>query len=166
MKEILLKDDKAVSPIIATVLLVGITVTMIATAYSLLENYIPNPVPQSPTAALKIVNNTIIDKQGNVIGNYSISLNSLNGNLSVNDVTLIITFSNLSVSEISLNSVYAAENHSLPLTPSINISLSSSAGYLTSTSSIRIEINKASAIDRIALADTNTGGSVGSGYVS
>ena len=103
MKEILLKDDKAVSPIIATVLLVGITVTMIATAYSLLENYIPNPVPQSPTAALKIVNNTIIDKQGNVIGNYSISLNSLNGNLSVNDVTLIITFSNLSVSEISLN---------------------------------------------------------------
>ena len=166
MKEILLKDDKAVSPIIATVLLVGITVTMIATAYSLLENYIPNPVPQSPTAALKIVNNTIIDKQGNVIGNYSISLNSLNGNLSVNDVTLIITFSNLSVSEVSLNSVYTAGHNELTLTPSINIFLSSSAGYLTSTSSIRIEINNASAIDRIALADTHTGGSVGSGYVS
>ena len=165
MKEILLKDDKAVSPIIATVLLVGITVTMIATAYSLLENYIPNPVPQSPTAALKIVNNTVV-KNGDVTGNYSISLNSLNGNLSVNDVTLIITFSNLSVSEVSLNSVYTAGHNELTLTPSINIFLSSSAGYLTSTSSIRIEINNASAIDRIALADTNTGGSVGSGYVS
>ena len=165
MKEILLKDDKAVSPIIATVLLVGITVTMIATAYSLLENYIPNPVPQSPTAALKIVNNTVV-KNGDVTGNYSISLNSLNGNLSVNDVTLIITFSNLSVSEVSLNSVYTAGHNELTLTPSINIFLSSSAGYLTSTSSIRIEINNASAIDRIALADTHTGGSVGSGYVS
>ena len=70
MKEILLKDDKAVSPIIATVLLVGITVTMIATAYSLLENYIPNPVPQSPTAAIQIVNNTVINNGNNITGNY------------------------------------------------------------------------------------------------
>ena len=164
MKEILLKDDKAVSPIIATVLLVGITVTMIATAYSLLENYIPNPVPQSPTAAIQIVNNTVINNGNNITGNYSISFNSLNGNLSVNDVTLIITFSNLSVSEVSLSSVYMAGN--LNLTHSVTIFLSSSAGYLTSTSSIRIEINNASAISRIALADIQTGSSVGSGYVS
>ena len=74
MKEVVSREDKAVSPIIATVLLVGITVTMVATAYTLLENYLPNPVARTPTAALKVVYDS--HTNGSTYrGNYSLSIN-------------------------------------------------------------------------------------------
>ena len=39
MKKVILKDDKAVSPIIATILLVAITVVLAATLYTILGGY-------------------------------------------------------------------------------------------------------------------------------
>ena len=165
MKNVLSREDKAVSPIIATVLLIAITVTMIATAYTLLENYIPNPVPQTPSAAIKVVYDSHV--AGTVYaGNYTIFINSLNGNLSVNDVNLIVTLSNNTVLELSLNQAYAA-GAVYSLTNYLNISLLSSSGYLTSTSMISLHLhNSNSYITRIALVDTGTDGAIGSSLIS
>ena len=57
---IVLKEDKAVSPIIATVLLVAITVVLISTAYSLISSYIPKASAPTPTALLEVSNSTSI----------------------------------------------------------------------------------------------------------
>lgn len=161
MRKIVYREDKAVSPIIATVLLVAITVTMIATAYTLLENYIPSPVPSTPSAALKVVYNT--QPSGSLYyGNYTVYLNSLNGNVSVRDVNLIVTFSNNTVDEITLQQVFSNSN-SFNYSTYLTVSLQSSAGYLTSTSFLGLYLhNSQSHITRIALVDTSTGGSIGS----
>ncbi len=161
MRKIVNREDKAVSPIIATVLLVAITVTMIATAYTLLENYIPSPVPNTPSAALKVVYNT--QPSGNAYnGNYTIYINSLNGNVSVKDINLIVTLTNNTVDEIGLGQVYLNSN-SLNYSSYLTISLQSSTGYITSTSFVSLYLhNSQSNISRIALVDTFTGGSIGS----
>lgn len=161
MKKVTSREDKAVSPIIATVLLVGITVTMIATAYTLLENYIPSPAPGTPTAALKVVYNTS-PVGGHFYGNYTIYINSLNGNLSVKDVQVIATLSNNTVCEIGLQQVYSSSNI-LNYSPFLTVTLQSTGGFLSSTSSVGLYLhNSQSNISRIALVDTLTGGSIGS----
>lgn len=164
MKSVLVKEDKAVSPIIATVLLVGITVTMVATAYTLLENYLPNPVAQTPSAALKVVYNS--NSAGSAYnGNYTVYINSLNGNVSVSDVNVLVTFANNSVSEVSLQSVYSNGN-SLTYSSSMSVSLQSTGGYIDSTSMISISLNHSSSyITRIALVDTYTNGAIGSSLI-
>ena len=165
MKKVASREDKAVSPIIATVLLVGITVTMIATAYTLLENYIPSPAPSTPSAALKIVYKAGTSG-GNYYGNYTVYINSLNGNVSVRDVELIVTLSNNSVDELSLQQVYASAN-SLDYGNYLTASLQSDSGFLTSTSFVGLYLhNSSSSITRIAIVDTLTGGSIGSSPIS
>lgn len=164
MKSVINKNDKAVSPIIATVLLVGITVTMIATAYTLLENYIPNPVSQTPSAAIKVVYATQLSGSA-YTGNYSIHINSLNGNVSASDVNVIITLSDSSVAEVSLSSVISSNNY-LAYNSHMNIGVQSSAGYINSASLITIYIHGSSAyVTRIALVDTVTDGLIGSSLI-
>lgn len=160
MKPVRKMEDSAVSPIIATILLVGITVTMIATAYALLQNDIPNPVPQTPSAAIKVVYDAQLTGTS-YTGNYSVFINSLNGNVSVDTVNLVITLSNTSVIELGLGTVYESSgyyNYSSYLTTSMQ----SSGGYLTSTSMISLYLhNSVSHITRIALVDTATNGEIG-----
>lgn len=164
MKSVISKDDKAVSPIIATVLLVGITVTMIATAYTLLENYIPNPVSQTPSAAIKVVFKTQLSG-GNYTGNYSVHINSLNGNVSASKVNVVITFSDDSVAEVALSNVILAGNN-LAYSNHVNIGLYSTTGYLNSASLITIYIhNSPTHVTRIALVDTVTDGMIGSSLI-
>ncbi len=161
MKKVLTSEDKAVSPIIATVLLVGITVTMIATAYTLLENYIPSPVANTPSAALKVVYDS--HNSGSLYtGNYSLYINSLNGNVSVKDVNMLITFSNNTIAEVSLQQVFA-NGGALVYNGVMNISMQSSGSYITSTSMISLHLHGSSSyITRIALVDTGTNGAIGS----
>lgn len=161
MKQIIAQDDKAVSPIIATVLLVGITVTMVATAYTLLENYIPNPASQTPSAALKVVYDSHITGSS-YSGNYSLYINSLNGNVSVNDVNMLVTFSNNSVLEVSLQQVYSNGN-SLSYGTYLVVGLQTTNSYITSASTITLSLHSSSSyVTRIALVDTLTNGAIGS----
>lgn len=161
MKDVLSREDKAVSPIIATVLLVGITVTMVATAYTLLENYLPNPVAQTPTAALKVVYDSNLTGSS-YYANYSLYINSLNGNVSVNDVNMLITFENSTVVEVPLQTVYLNGNF-LPYSSTMNISMQNNGGYIDSTSVISLNLHHSSSyITRIALVDLATNGAIGS----
>lgn len=164
MKKVLSREDKAVSPIIATVLLVGITVTMIATAYTLLENYIPNPVAQTPSAAIKVVYETHVSGSF-YSANYSVFINSLNGNVSVNDVNVVVTFSDNSVIEVPLQQVSAAGN-SLVYSSTMTVGMQSSGGYITSASMINLYLHDSTShVTRIALVDTATDGSIGSSLI-
>lgn len=164
MKSVISRKDKAVSPIIATVLLVGITVTMIATAYTLLENYIPNPVSQTPSAAIKVVYKTQLS--GSVYtGNYSVHINSLNGNVSARDVNVLVTFSNNSVAEISLSRVILSNNN-MAYNGHVNLEFQGTGSYLNSASLITIYLHDSSSyVTRIALVDTVTDGLIGSSLI-
>lgn len=165
MRKIIAREDKAVSPIIATVLLVGITVTMVATAYSLMENYIPSPAPQTPTASVKVVYDNI-PASGPYNGNYSVYINSLDGNVSVQDVNVVVTMSNSTILEFGLNQVYAGSNP-YQYNSYLNLSLQSSSGYLTSTSMIKFHLaDSSSYISRIALVDTLTDGAIVSSLIT
>lgn len=164
MKPVTQREDKAVSPIIATVLLVGITVTMIATAYTLFENYLPNPIAQTPTAAIKIVYDTHVTG-ANYTGNYSVQINSLNGNVSASDVNILVTFSDNSIVEVPLSKVISSGDL-LAYNSHLSVGLQSSGNYLTSASMITLYMHDSPGyVTRIALVDTATDGSIGSSLI-
>ena len=80
MKQIIKKEDKAVSPIIATILLIAITVVLAATLYTVLGGFTKGLSSGNPTASISFVETST--------NNYSISVNSVSGNVSLSSVVL------------------------------------------------------------------------------
>jgi flagellin-like protein len=99
MKEILHEEDNAVSPIIATILLIAITVVLAATLYSVIGGYTSYLGSTTPTASL-----TVTDLNTQIDSSYMIYISSVspNGNISLSDVDLLITNGTGTVSEINL----------------------------------------------------------------
>ena len=103
MKQIINKEDKAVSPIIATILLIAITVVLAATLYTVLGGFTKGLSSGNPTASI-----TFDETSTN---NYSLSVNSISGNVSLSSVVLQI-----------FNGSY---------TGSLNLGTTSSSGHIT-----------------------------------
>ena len=80
MKQIINKEDKAVSPIIATILLIAITVVLAATLYTVLGGFTKGLSSGNPTASISFVETSPF--------NYSLSVNSVSGNVSLSIVDL------------------------------------------------------------------------------
>ena len=80
MKQIINKEDKAVSPIIATILLIAITVVLAATLYTVLGGFTKGLSSGNPTASISFIETST--------NNYSISVNSVSGNVSLSSVVL------------------------------------------------------------------------------
>ena len=80
MKQIINKEDKAVSPIIATILLIAITVVLAATLYTVLGGFTKGLSSGNPTASISF--NEVSPY------NYSLSVNSISGNVSLSSVVL------------------------------------------------------------------------------
>ena len=80
MKQIINKEDKAVSPIIATILLIAITVVLAATLYTVLGGFTKGLSSGNPTASINFVESSP--------DNYSLSVNSISGNVSLSSVVL------------------------------------------------------------------------------
>ena len=80
MKQIIKKEDKAVSPIIATILLIAITVVLAATLYTVLGGFTKGLSSGNPTASISFIETST--------NNYSISVNSVSGNVSLSSVVL------------------------------------------------------------------------------
>ena len=80
MKQIINKEDKAVSPIIATILLIAITVVLAATLYTVLGGFTKGLSSGNPTASISFVESSP--------DNYSLSVNSISGNVSLSSVVL------------------------------------------------------------------------------
>ncbi len=91
MKKVILKDDKAVSPIIATILLVAITVVLAATLYTILGGYttfLGISTPQASIQVNEVANNPPV---------YQMYVVQYGGNISLSEVQMVITTTNNSV---------------------------------------------------------------------
>ncbi len=91
MKKVILNDDKAVSPIIATILLVAITVVLAATLYTILGGYTTFLGASTPQASIQ-VNEVATNPPV-----YQLYVNQYGGNISLSEVQMVITTTNNSV---------------------------------------------------------------------
>lgn len=98
MKQIINKEDKAVSPIIATILLIAITVVLAATLYTVLGGFTSGLPSGSPKAAATF---TEVNP-----GNYSIAFNSVSGNASMSSLVLLISNGTVGTASVSLAGGY------------------------------------------------------------
>lgn len=166
MKRVLYRKDSAVSPIIGTVLLIAITVTLVASLFTVLGSYF-NGLPQaSPTASLNVVNSTT-QKNSFINGFYTLSVTSVSNNISLSHVKVQIIMNNtdeyvfpLYLLQSSPGGIYTVFNGT---SGNLTAQYSGTAGYLTSSSSITFtELNSTSFIDRISIIDTSSDSSMGS----
>ncbi len=159
------KQDKAVSPIIATILLIAITVTLVSTAYTLISGYIPTPSAPTPTANLNIANLTY-GSPGSINGTYAISLSSVNGNTSLENVVLLIIMQNGTVIEENLGSVLSSGNITVE-SGTLSINMNGNEPYLSSTTQIIVDLTLSPGyISYVALKDLKTSGTIGSALVT
>ena len=107
MKQIINKEDKAVSPIIATILLIAITVVLAATLYTVLGGFTKGLSSGNPTASISFVETST--------NNYSISVNSVSGNVSLSSVVLQV-FNGTETGSINLGTAPHSTT-SIPLSP-------------------------------------------------
>lgn len=166
MKRVILNQDKAVSPIIGTVLLVAITVTLAATLYTLLIPYFDNSTTPTPQATLIATNKTSAGTSG-ITGYYTLYVNSINENVSTDFVGIVVTTSDGQVYNInSLSAVALSGNNGTDVIPNNNtmtISLLGPKTYLNTDSSLKFMLNDSlSFVTRIALVDLSTNGVMGS----
>ncbi len=133
MKQIIKKEDKAVSPIIATILLIAITVVLAATLYTVLGGFTKGLSSGNPTASISFVETST--------NNYSISVNSVSGNVSLSSVVLQV-FNGSSSGSINLGTSAAATTITLsPGTTHNKLGYNLSNGgskYLSPTTSISL----------------------------
>ena len=90
LKPVLYDKDKAVSPIIATILLVAITVILASTLYLALGGFFSHTTTAAPTATVSVTNTT--GSSGTPFS-YSISVGSPTSAVSLSNVILKVTYS-------------------------------------------------------------------------
>lgn len=166
MKRVIRKSDSAVSPIIGTVLLIAITVTLAASLYTLLGGYFDGLPATSPTVSLKVVNDTTLSP-GGVNGSYTLFVTYVSNNVSNSNVQVMVTMNNTDIYTFTLSSLEQSHNSTETVfngsSGNLTAAYSGTAGFLTSSSSITFtETNNSAFISRIALIDHNTDSSMGS----
>lgn len=152
MKEVIQKKDKAVSPIIATILLIAITVVLAATLYTILGGYTSFLGASTPTASVSVQNSS-----SSTYPFYTVYVDQFGGNASLNSVEMQITESNHSIYDIPL-----ALEHNHPVAGGLwNLTVRGS-GYFTAATALNIQGNKSSTtlpfITQIKFIDMKTNG--------
>ena len=151
MKQIINKEDKAVSPIIATILLIAITVVLAATLYTVLGGFTKGLSTGNPTASVSFV-------QSGSTPNYSISFSSISGNVSMSSLSLVV-YNKTNVGSLSLNGVGSTN---VKLTTNVqkdfyNVSVSgANSGFLSVTTVISISGYSGSNNHTLARSYNNT----------
>ncbi|MHB8372038.1 MAG: archaellin/type IV pilin N-terminal domain-containing protein [Thermoplasmataceae archaeon] len=137
MKQIINKEDKAVSPIIATILLIAITVVLAATLYTVLGGFTKGLSSGSPTASISFT-------EAGTTPNYTISFNSVS-TTGITMTSLSLEIFNGSISEsVTLPSSGTVESFSPGASLShynTTVSGASSNGDLTTSTIISISGN-------------------------
>lgn len=158
MKEVIQREDKAVSPIIATILLIAITVVLAATLYTILGGYTTFLGASTPSASVQVKNAST-----STLPFYFVYVDQFGGNVSLNSVQVRITEAN--------NTIYNA-----PLTlgtKSIagglwNLTVRGSS-YLSALTAMTLQGNKSFSplpyIVQIQLIDLKTGGTISTNTV-
>ncbi len=155
-------NDSAVSPIIGTILLVAITVTLVSAAFTLISGYIPTPSVETPIGDLQIVNNTSV-RGSTINGTYSISVYSFNGNLSFGNAVLQVVMANASITEINMASLLSAGGSEGFNGGQLIINVTGDAPFISSTTLIVLQLKSSPVyISFIAIRDIASGGTVAS----
>lgn len=141
-------SDKAVSPIIATILIVAITVVLAATLYAVIGGYgglLGKPTPQ---AGIEVTETA---------GAYTITIISVSGAVSFSDLALKIVYG--STSSVQTHSL----NHTVPSgQPGYDTSISG-PGPLSPADTIYITpVNNPGDVISITIVDTASSGTVAS----
>lgn len=143
MKQIINKEDKAVSPIIATILLIAITVVLAATLYTVLGGFTKGLSSGNPTASISFVETSPY--------NYSISVNSVSGNVSLSSVVLQV-YNGTYTASVNLGSTSttflgglgvasSSTSASHGIHPGLGYTLNGGSTYLSATTSISLTNN-------------------------
>ena len=160
MKQIINKEDKAVSPIIATILLIAITVVLAATLYTVLGGFTKGLSSGNPTASISFTETSP--------HNYSISVNSVSGNVSLSSVVLQVyngtETGSINLGTSSSSGVITLSGSSNSLNDKLNYSISGGSTYLSATTSISLTNYRTSghvtygnvSLTSIILKDTST----------
>ncbi len=154
MKEVIMKDDKAVSPIIATILLVAITVVLAATLYTILGGYTTFLGQSTPQASIQL--NSVSSGNSPV---YMLYVKQFGGNISLNEVQLVITNSNNTPYYTTLGSDFS--NPGTSLSGIWNLTVYGTS-YLSASTVVKIVGDSASpqptGISQVQLVDMNSNG--------
>ena len=164
MKEVVLRNDNAVSPIIATILLIAITVTLASTLYSIVGGYFSNAPALTPQANIAVVNMTKLASNGTGTGSYIVYIESVSGNISLSYVRLMVTLNTGNITTVSLLSIGP---HGTNLTKHIVANLTKGSGSTTFSPLDFISIKENNAhqfVTRIAFIDTASSGIIASAY--
>lgn len=150
MKQVFRTKDKAVSPIIATILLVAITVVLAATLYTILGNYTLFLGSSTPTASVQVKNASTADTPY-----YFVYVEQVGGNVSLNDVQMRITSSS---NNIYLASLTAGKTTNVDGLWNVTVQGSS---YFTAATSMTVQGNLSQPlpfIKQIQFVDMKSGG--------
>ena len=158
MKQIINKEDKAVSPIIATILLIAITVVLAATLYTVLGGFTKGLSSGSAAASADFTGTA---------PNYSLVFTSVSGNVSMSSLTLHISNGTNPVQSVSLATTYTAGKaifQTGSASTSYNITVTgANGGFLSSITTIIISGytgHNNNTVTSISIADKATGGTL------
>jgi flagellin-like protein len=161
MKEVAPRKDNAVSPIIATILLIAITVTLASTLYSIVGGYFSNAPALTPNATISIMNRTTVLSNGTGNGEYQIYVESVSGNISLNYVKMMITFNTGNISTMSLNAIGSVAQ----LYNGITVTMVKQSQDFSPLDFISVNEHYGSQfVQRISFIDTATSGVIGTAY--
>ena len=167
MKKVYVKNDKAVSPIIATILLVAITVVLAATLYTILGGYTTFLGASTPQASITVTNATSAHSSSPSKPIYFVYINQFGGNISLNEVQMIIITSGNNVSYATLSSYHSKTANQLIINGGNGWNVSvKGPDYLSGSTVITLQgINKnytSEYIVHVRLVDMVTNGEIGS----
>ena len=111
MKRIFFKKDKAVSPIIATILIIAITVILAAVLYAVVGGYGGLLAKPTPTAGVPVADSGV----GTTSARYTFSVTDVNGNVSLSNVELRI-FNGTNVFTSKPLSTYTSASNPIDIT--------------------------------------------------
>jgi flagellin-like protein len=157
MKGVVLKKDSAVSPIIGTILLVAITVTLVASLYTLLNGYVPTSSFSTPQASFEISNNTLAGSNGAYVnGTYTLYVQSINSNIPVSGVTLVVTNSLGNITTVPITG-----NDLSVFGKSTTLNVTNASGEITTDFQFIFSMHLANFyLTRIAFVDSRTQGTI------
>lgn len=159
MKEIR-NEDEAVSPIIATILLIAITVTIIASAYTVFSGYIPSTAPEGPSVNIIYTNETHY-VSGAVYGNYVMTLSEITNNISLKSLSAQVVLQNGSTYQESMYDSYVLGTKVI-LSPGIYLNVSMPGGYLSSNGYVVLNLSGSHVFPSLlSIVDNSSGNRVG-----
>lgn len=176
MKRIFFKKDKAVSPIIATILIIAITVILAAVLYAVVGGYGGLLAKPTPTAGVTVADSGV----GTTNAKYTFSITDVNGNVSLKNIELRL-FNGTTVATSSALSSYMPTSSSS--SPTIVFGSTTwyitigGGNYLTSATTLTLYtpgpatstttgLGDMSVLTSFDLIDTATGGTIASSTIT